>query len=493
MLVSCQEMSDAEERLFSSGREAEPLMEKAGLGCANAISSFFPQAGRAVLFCGSGNNGGDALVAGRWLRKRGWQVGTDLSHPKEKMTSLARKKLTEFMETPDGDSAWTGGTADILVDGLLGIGAKGPLRGKIRESADRLNRERMDRRAFCFAVDIPSGLDADSGVPWEGAVMADATLSICAPKKGIAADEAIDHVGRIFEIPLPEISVEEGDDSRRLIFPSNLRQRFPRRDFSSHKGAVGRVSIVAGSRGLTGAAVLAALGASRAGAGLVSVFVPEEIYPIVATKCPAEVMVRPISDFAEIKDHPADVFAIGPGLGHDVAPEIMDLIASDPHPVVVDADALNAIAKSPGFLVGVPSGKRLLTPHPGELIRLFGKSVEGKSRASITRELAEKWKVTLLHKGARTVVATTGERVELNTTGHPGMASGGMGDVLTGICAALIGQGLSLHHAACAGSWLLGRAAELATYQIRFAPQSVSAVSVAEFIPGALFELSGRL
>ncbi len=489
MLVSCQQMSDAEDRLFSAGAEAEPLMEQAGAGCAKAILSVFPGTSRAVLFCGRGNNGGDALVVGRRLRERGWQVEVHLSHPEEKMTPLARKKLGEFTETPDGNDFHIIGAKTILVDGLLGIGAQGALRGNIRESADQLNRERIDRRAFCFAVDIPTGIDGDTGIPYEGAVVADATLSICAPKKGIAADEAINHVGRIFEIPLPDIPITEGDDHCRLIFPSNLRPRFPRREFDTHKGTAGRVSIIAGSRGLTGAAVLTAWGASKAGAGLVSVFVPEDIYSIVATKSPAEVMVRPVSDFAEITDHPTDVFAIGPGLGNDFSPAIMELVANDPHPVVVDADALNALARSPDLLLNFPSGKRLLTPHPGELSRLTGEAPQTDTRIAITRKLAERWNVTLLHKGARTAIATPGHPVELNTTGHPGMASGGMGDVLSGICAALIGQGVSLHDAACAGSWMLGRAAELASYQIRFAPESISAIDVAEFIPGALAEL----
>lgn len=483
-------MSDAEDRLFSTGAEAEPLMEKAGLGCAEAIMSFFPHFGKAVLFCGRGNNGGDALVAGRHLRERGWKVEVILSHSPEEMTLLARKKLDELEETPEQNIPLRNGGDLVLIDGLLGIGAKGPLRGKIRESADQLNRERIEQRGFCFAVDIPSGIDGDTGAAYEGAVVADATLSICTPKKGIAADEAINHVGRIFEIPLPEIPVTEGDDSCRLIFPSNLRNRFPRRDFDTHKGTAGRVSIIAGSRGLTGAAVLAATGASRAGAGLVSVFVPEDIYSIVATKCPAEVMVRPVSDYSEIKDHPTDVFAIGPGLGDHISPELMDLVATDPRPIVVDADALNSLAGSPDLLLGFPSGKRLLTPHPGELRRLTGDNLEPKNCVSFTRELAEKWQVTLLHKGARSAIATPGRPVELNTTGHPGMASGGMGDVLSGVCAALIGQGMSLHDAACAGSWLLGRSAELIRNRKGFALESVSAVDVAELIPAALAELT---
>ena len=485
MLVTCQQMSDAEERLFSTGVEAEPLMEKAGLGCADAISTFFPAPGRAVLFCGKGNNGGDALVAGRWLRKRGWKVEADLSHSVEDISSLAAKKMAEFSEVPDGK----GGDQLVLVDGLLGIGARGPLRGKIGESARRMNDLRLESRAYTFAVDIPSGIDGDTGEPYEGAVVADFTLSICAPKKGIVADQAINHVGRIVEIPLPEIPVEETSDCR-LIFPSNLRPRFQRRTFDTHKGMAGRVSILAGSRGTAGAAVLTALGASRAGAGLVSVFVPENIYQVVAAKCPAEVMVLPDFEYQypRFVDSKADVYAMGPGLAPTFDNVIREFMETSESRIILDAEALNFLSGSPDMLEKFPAGKRLLTPHPGELRRLAGDSE--KDRVTRTRDLAEKWNVSLLHKGARTVVATPGEKTEINTTGHPGMASGGMGDVLTGVCAALAGQGMSLHDAACAGSWVLGRAAELDVFgERKIAPNSVSAVQVAESIPLALREL----
>lgn len=485
MLVSCREMADAEDHLFSTGVEAEPLMEKAGLGCALAIRNFFPRSGQAILFCGKGNNGGDALVAGRWLRKWGWQVSALLSHQPAEMSELARKKLEELSQVPD--RAESGGKRLVLVDGLLGIGARGPLRGAIGEAAARMNQMQRENSGTIFAVDIPSGLDGDTGQPYDGAVTADFTLSICAPKKGIAADEAIHHVGRIVEIPLPEIPVEPTETKTQLLFPSNLKHRLPRRGFDFHKGKAGRIVIVAGSKGLTGAPVLTSLGASHSGAGLITVFVPEDIYPIVASQAPVEVMVKPFSTMEEIVDFPADILAVGPGLGSDISDEMLEFIANDPRPMVLDADALNVLAENPDRLNALPPAKRLLTPHPGELARL---SDQKGDRVSLTRQLAEKWKVTLLHKGSRTVIATPDETTALNTTGHPGMASGGMGDVLTGVCASLIGQGCSLHDAACLGSWLLGRAAEIAVIDQQVSPISITAPVVADHLGRAIAELS---
>ncbi|MDF1811169.1 MAG: NAD(P)H-hydrate dehydratase [Verrucomicrobiales bacterium] len=476
MVVTCQQMQSAEARLFADGTPAEPQMNQAGHRCAEAIRKTESEPGRATLFCGSGNNGGDALVVGTWLRKWGWQVGVKFSHPPVNRTELSRKKLREFEAVPDG----AGGECRILVDGLLGIGAKGALRDSVSELAAEMNRIREEESARTFAIDIPSGVDGDTGEIYGGAVKADHTLTICVPKQGLLSERSINHVGRLHLIPLPEIPVEEGDSSLTLLCPETLHSCFPTREFDTHKGKAGRVTIVAGSRGLTGAAVLSSLGALHSGAGLVSVFVPEEIYTIVASQAPVDVMVRPYGQSIEqIVNHPADVMAIGPGLGSEVNNELLEFAAAGDTKMVLDADMLNWLASKPDLLSGFPAGKRVLTPHPGELARLS--SIEG-DRINTARTLAEKWNVTLLYKGARTVIATPGTFTTVNSTGTPSMASGGMGDVLTGMVASLAAQGLSLHNAAGAGSWALGRAAELT-------PKAVTARKVAETLGTALQEL----
>ncbi len=485
MLVTCEEMSGAERRLFSNGVSPEPYMDEAGRRCAEAILDFFPEPATVAVFCGRGNNGGDALVAARHLKERGWRVTLHFAGSAESLPELPAKKLAEYEAVPERAAANMDHRL-VLVDGLLGIGARGDLRGPFLEMAAHMNRLRREAFATCFAIDIPSGLNADTGVPGEGAVVADYTLSITAAKTGFATDDAINHIGRLVEIPL-EIPVATGDATRRFLFPSNLRPRLHRRLFDTHKGTAGRVTILAGSRGLAGAAALTAMGASRSGAGLVTVCVPESIYALVASQCPAEVMVRPLSDYHRIAEVPGDVWAIGPGLGSEVAQAIIDLIYHDARPAVVDADALNALAADRPRLGELPAN-RLLTPHPGEMKRLSG-GAEFPDRISLARAMVGTWGVTLLFKGARTLIASPESPTEFNTTGHPGMASGGMGDVLTGITASLAAQGHPLHDAACLGSWLLGRAAEIAVQRGGIAPESVSAPLVAEHLGAALLAL----
>ncbi len=485
MLVTCEEMSGAERRLFSTGVDPEPYMDEAGRRCAEVVLHFFPEPATVEVFCGKGNNGGDALVVARRLKERGWRVTLHFAGDPESLPELPAKKLAEYEAAPARNTDGAGHRL-VLIDGLLGIGAKGDLRGSFVDLAGRMNRLRREDFATCFAIDIPSGLNADTGVPGEGAVMADYTISITAAKAGFAEDGAVNHVGRLVEIPLA-IPVTVGDASRGFLFASNLRPRLMRRLFDTHKGTAGRVTILAGSRGLAGAAVLTALGASRSGAGLVTVCVPESIYPVVASQCPVEVMVKPLTDYHGIADVPGDVWAIGPGLGNEVPPEIIDLIYDDPRPAVVDADGLNALARDKTRLPSLPAN-RLLTPHPGEMKRLTGDAIF-PDRTSLARAMVEAWGVTLIFKGARTLIASPGSPVEFNTTGHPGMASGGMGDVLTGVTASLIAQGISLHDAACLGSWLLGRAAEIAVQRSGIAAESVSAPLVAEHLGAALLAL----
>jgi NAD(P)H-hydrate epimerase len=447
------------------------------------------------LFVGKGNNGGDALVVGRHLRRWGWHVTARLAGEPEEMTDLAGQKLAEFEaeEEFSGEPGGGAGGSLIAVDGLLGIGARGPLRGEIGELARELNAFREQEHATSFAIDIPSGVDGDTGEPYEGAVIADVTLSISAIKTGLVADRAIDHVGRLVQIPMPEIAeeIQNADQSSFVVSPDWIAARLPRRSFSCHKGQAGRVAIIAGSRGLTGAARLCSLGALRGGAGLVTVFAHESIYDIVAASAPAEIMVRPTNTYADAADFNADVLAIGPGLGArpENAEILLSLMREYPRPMVIDADALNLLSRDGGGIDGFsPAGPRLLTPHPGELARLLGGELPtDQERVEIAREIAERRPITLLFKGARTVVAENGSPAALNPTGHPGMATGGIGDVLTGLCAALIAQGQAPYEAAAAGSWLIGRAAEISLADGGVSPESLAAGDLAESL-GAAFE-----
>ncbi len=483
MIVTCEQMKQAEDRLFATGVVAEDLMEKAGQACAQAVRQFFQWSGQATLYVGKGNNGGDALVVGRELRKWGWKVEVLLSGEVAEMTDLAVKKLAEFNATAEGGGAGSERLGvRIVVDGLLGIGASGPLRGVIGERAEQLNQQRIETNASCFAVDIPSGVDGDLGTPYPGAVVADFTLSIAAVKAGVVQDAAINHVGRIVQIALPEIVITEASEDSVVLSPQNLAGILPRRDFDFHKGRAGRVGILAGSRGLTGAAILASTAALHAGAGLVTLYAEKSIYEILAVAAAPEVMVKSIDSIKDLEGDSADVLAVGPGLGSEPDPALLDLILNDPRPMVVDADALNLLARSPDAMVRlVENGQpRLLTPHPGEMERLFPAAASCEDRfAVVDRFIQERsYQGVLLYKGARTLIAAPGKPLAINSTGHPGMATGGVGDVLTGLCAGLAAQGASLYDAACLGSWLIGRNAERWISEGRESVESLTASNI---------------
>jgi NAD(P)H-hydrate epimerase len=227
-------------------------------------------------------------------------------------------------------------------------------------------------------------------------------------------------------------------------------------------------------------------GALRGGAGLVEVFVPKEIYPIVAAAAPVEAMVKPVRSYRDLLEAKIDVWALGPGLGMTEAKDLLRVIERAPAPMVLDADGLT-IASNDVEVLKRSAGPRLLTPHPGEMKRLFD---SGKmSRAGTAKNFADLFPVTLLLKGARTIVAERGRPLSYNSTGNPGMATGGMGDVLTGLCAALIAQGVSLYDAARLAAWLCGRAAEMAIFEDRESEQSLLPRDVLRNLGAAFNEL----
>jgi NAD(P)H-hydrate epimerase len=271
-----------------------------------------------------------------------------------------------------------------------------------------------------------------------------------------------------------------------LASADSLRDLLPRRKFSAYKNQFGRVGVVAGSKGLTGAAILCVSGALRGGAGLVELLVSEDIYAIVAASAPPEVMVKPIRSYAALLDEKIDVWAVGPGLGRAHAPEISKLIAEATQPMVIDADGLN-IASDNLPILRQPAGPRLLTPHPGEMSRLFAS--EGISRLETATRFCAEFPVTLLLKGSRTIVSEHGCAASYNTTGTPGMATGGMGDVLTGVCAALIGQQLTPYDAARLGAWVCGRAAEIAIFNGNASEESLLPTDVLANLGAAFHDL----
>ncbi len=460
-VLSSAQMQAAEQAVLGRGTTVESLMDQAGLGIARAVRQFFPKPGICLVFCGKGHNGGDALVAAEQLQRIGWKIDLHLPFPEENCSELTQKKLKALRNspTPSPDtidrSPYT-----VILDGLLGTGAKSFLREPIRSAAREINRRRRDENAFVFSVDLPTGLDADSGEnDPEDSVIADVTVTIGYAKHGLIVDSALEFVGRIEVVPLPGLWSDVTAPNELVATPDSLRSILSRRKYGAYKNQFGRIGVVAGSRGFVGAAIMTAEGALRGGAGLVEVFVPDDIYEIVAGAGPVEAMVKPIRRYRDLLEEKVDVWALGPGLGKGRASEVLNLIENATQPMVVDAGGLNIVAEKVEVLRSC-RGPRLLTPHPGEMQRLMdvGKMV----RAGIARNFCDRFPITLLLKGSRTIVCERGKPICYNTTGNPGMASGGMGDVLTGVCAGIAGRELSLYDCGRIGAWACGRAAEIA-------------------------------
>jgi hydroxyethylthiazole kinase-like uncharacterized protein yjeF len=485
MIVTVDEMRMAEAKTFAAGITAESLMEQAGLEIARAIVQFFPRPGVARIFFGKGHNGGDALVAARHLALEGWRIELLPAFPEADCAELTRQKLAALQPQKIPVHHDLHSAPDVVLDGLLGLGAKRELRDPIRSAAREINRLRREENACVFSIDLPTGLDGDSGQADNDAVIADFTLSVGFAKRGLIEDRATNFAGRLAVLPLSGLA-QPGETGCELATSFNLASLLPRRRFDSHKTEYGRIGILAGSVGFTGAALLAAHGAVRAGAGLVTLYAAKEIHAIAAAAAPPEVMVKPVNSYREIQDTRRDVLAVGPGLGQERREEILHLIETVEQPMVIDADAINILSTAQDVLKNC-KGPRLLTPHPGEMARLF--PTQHQSRLQIATSFVEKYPVTLLLKGARTIVAERGKPISYNSTGTPGMATGGMGDVLTGMCAAFLGQGLSCYDSARAAAWLAGRAAELATFIGNRSQESLNASDLLDQLGVAFKEL----
>jgi hydroxyethylthiazole kinase-like uncharacterized protein yjeF len=486
-VLSSAQIQAAEQAAFARGVSVETLMDQAGAGVALAVREFFPKPGTCIVFVGKGHNGGDALVAAEQLRRIGWKIDIRLPFLEENCGELTQKKLKALRESaPQGPETIALAPHTVIIDGLLGTGAKSFLREPIRSAAREINRLRREENSFVFSVDLPTGIDADSGESDpEDCVVADFTITIGFAKHGLIVDSALHFVGRIEVVPLPDLRADVGAIELAASAHS-LAPLLPRRQFSAYKSQFGRVGIVAGSKGFVGAAIMTTEGALRAGAGLVEVFVVDEIYEIVASAAPVEAMVKPVRRYRDLLQERVDVWALGPGLGKERAGEILNLIENAPQPMIVDADGLNILAEKIDILRNC-RGPRLLTPHPGEMTRLM--EVGKMARAGIARNFCDQFPVTLLFKGSRTIVCERGKPVSYNTTGNPGMASGGMGDVLTGVCAGLAGRELSMFDCGRLGAWVCGRAAELSIFHRGASEESLIASDVLANLGGAFNEL----
>lgn len=520
-ILTAQEMREADrlttERHGVAGIE---LMERAGEGVVARLQGEYAdlQRRRITVLCGKGNNGGDGLVVARQLKARGADPAVALFGAEKDVRGDAAQNLKRWRDAGGDIISATDGkgiasalaaaaNAEIIVDALLGTGLKGAASGAIAQAIDAINSRR--RSARVIAVDTPSGLPSDATRAEGPVVRADWTVTFTAPKVGQLLSPDCEAVGllSVHRIGTPDELIEEiGHSGLRWSEPGEFCQFSMKRRADSNKGTYGHVLIVAGSRGKAGAAALAGWGALRSGAGLVTVATPRDALPTVAGYLP-EMMTAELAQtkagtaslanflqkkFATLAQGKT-VIAIGPGLTTE--PETQRFtrraISESELPTVVDADALNSIAAKANDVVRRKTRAMAMTPHPGEMGRLLGISTAAvqKDRLAAARNCAKKFGAHVVLKGFHTIVAGPSGEVFINSTGNPGMATAGTGDVLTGVAAALTAQfGIDGWNRVLAlGVYLHGLAGDLAAARYGEAPMTASDLIAA--LPSAFAKL----
>jgi hydroxyethylthiazole kinase-like uncharacterized protein yjeF len=519
-LATSREMKNIDARTMSEHSIAGlDLMENAGAGIATVIAREFAPLSqkRVTIVCGKGNNGGDGLVVARHLRSEGAEVGVFLLARREDLKGDPSVNLQRWeslggtvRELPgEGSGPWDAlrdslAESDLAADAILGTGATGALKGVAAEAARAL------QECICpvVSVDVPTGVDADTGAAGEPCVRASLTATLALMKRGLFLYPGVERAGRIVlvDIGVPGSCVEEEAIGTELVEHATAAGLLPSRPFNAHKGVCGKVAIVGGSVGLTGAVTLAGLGALRAGSGLVTAHVPSDLNPILEVKL-TEVMTSPLPQTwrssISLKALPrlvelaktADALLLGPGLSRvDDSAELARAFAREYKgmeppvaPVVLDADGINAFEGALDLLKGTGW---VVTPHPGEMGRLTGRSIAEieANRIDAARKLAVDTGLTVVLKGAPTVTADGSGGCFVNSTGNPGMATGGSGDVLSGVVLSFLGQGLSGPHASLLAVYLHGLAGDLAAEEKTV--WGMSAGDIVECLPLALLALS---
>lgn len=484
-VVSGDQMRSIENRAFSEyGLSSQLVMEVAGRQVAVLAHRLAEQhPGMVLVVCGKGNNGGDGLVAARWLRHWGvrtqavlWASVDELPADTAMALKAARLAGVPILLPAQANEALQ--NAGLVIDAVLGTGVVGSARGQAAEAIKLIN---LARRPV-LSLDMPSGIATDTGRAEGPAVRAAYTVTLGLPKLGLFQFPGADLAGRVTvaDIGLTAGAVEAEGIMVELSSPAAIRSWLPTYGRDAHKGTRGRVLVAAASRGMTGAAALAGEAALRAGCGLVTVAAPTSSQPVVAAIRP-EFMTLALPEsaaggFAAAAAVPfleraarADALAVGPGLGTEPETQafVRQVVANAPAPIVIDADAVKAFAGQPGALAQAPV-PLVLTPHPGEMAHLLGMSVEAvqADRFAAVRAAALATRSVVLLKGAYTLVAEPGGMVWINPTGNRALGTGGSGDVLTGIIAGLLAQGMGAPEAAVAGAYLHGLAGDRLAEQL---------------------------
>ncbi|HAK89301.1 MAG: hypothetical protein A2X55_07365 [Nitrospirae bacterium GWB2_47_37] len=513
-VVTSQEMREIDRITIKDyGIPSLVLMERAGLAVASKVRELYPEK-KVIALCGGGNNGGDGIVAARDLYNRGFNVHVlicvkknDLSPDCNKQYQIAKKigmpiEFRNAVNAKDIHSA-------VIIDAVFGTGLSRPVKGNLAGIFEFINNS----EAPVISVDMPSGVSSDTGEILGEAVKADFTVTFGLPKRGHYLYPGAECTGRLFieDIGFPERLLASSGIKANLICKEHIAGSILQRPKYSHKGDYGHVFIIAGSKGKTGAALMAAKACLRSGAGLVTLGVPESLMDVFQGRVTEE-MTLPLADdgsgilsskaidqiltFAAQK---ADIIAVGPGIGVSSGTEkiVNGLVQKSTVPMVIDADGINSLSRPIGNrqeAIGVLQKAKapiILTPHAGEMARLLsastgrGQAVKkiGRDRINTAISFSKETGTYLVLKGVPTIVAEPDGDVFINPTGNPGMATAGSGDVLTGVIASLLGQGLNPTDASMAGAYLHGLAGDMAAE--RMGEYSMIASDIIDFLPAA--------
>ncbi len=515
-VLNAAQMREADRQTIDEiGIPSMVLMENAGRQVVAALEAAYDdlQDRHVAVLCGPGNNGGDGFVVARTLHQRGVDVSIFVlvatsaikGDARQNVEILGRLGLT-VVEIAD-EQAWELhfseiSACDLIVDAIFGTGLRGPVAGMLETVVADINGSGIP----VTAIDLPTGLSADRAEPLGDCIRAGLTVTLAAPKLPLVLPPGESQAGNIVvaDIGIPPEVIENLSGPRLdLLTRESMREMIHPREADSHKGDFGRVLIVAGSRGKTGAAHLAAVGALRSGAGLVTVATPRCCQPIVAA-LGAEYMTLPLDETAAghvglpaldtVLSFEPDAIAVGPGLGTgpEVTAFVEGLLDRGEMPIVLDADALNALTSDVARLQGDGSRPVIITPHPGEMARLAGTTADAvqSNRLEVARDFAGSHQLYVVLKGYRTLIATPDGKVFINPLGNPGMATGGTGDVLTGVVAAWLAQLLDAEAACKIGVYLHALAGDLA--EADEGEIAMTAGDLAAHLGDAVLELTAR-
>jgi hydroxyethylthiazole kinase-like uncharacterized protein yjeF len=524
-VVTAEEMREIDrETIEERGIPGVVLMERAGLAVVSKIKEIFGRK-KVIVISGSGNNGGDGLVVARNLHNEGWDVRVFLSSKPENLkgdASLQYKAAVKFgldiqpiKELLDNYSTIFG-RHSIIIDAILGTGLSKNVTGTLSEVISLLNKSNLP----VISVDIPSGISSDSGHVMGEAVKADYTVTFGLPKRGHLLYPGAEYSGRLFieDIGFPEELLRSEKLNIELLMKDDVSVLIPERRKYSHKGDYGHVLIVAGSKGKTGAALMASKACLRTGAGLVTIGVPESLSDVFQSRVTEEMTLilpdrgdgtlsaKALDKILDFLNKTADVLAIGPGIGVSIETKklMKTLIKNSSIPIIIDADGINSIKGERGIF-SKTEAPVILTPHPGEMARLLSQKSEVRSqkpevaagislrdeierdRLNTAMSFSKETGTYLVLKGVPTVVATPDGRSFINSAGNPGMATGGVGDVLTGMISGFLSQTMNPLHACILGVYMHGLAGDIAASEKGQHP--LIATDIIDKIPFAFYSL----